>query len=107
MGQTSHLWSPQGRAVVVSPADDPRFVTVNGVPVLAEHMIEAAADAAGLTDVGPWLDMHAVATELGLTYTTVRTYRAKGKFPDPDHVFGKAPVWRPSTIRRYKEKTQS
>ena len=104
---TSHLWSPQGVAVVVEPADDPKFVTVNGVPVLAEHLIEAAADAAGITGVGPWLDMHAVAAELGLTYNTVRTYRTKKRFPDPDHVFGKAPVWKPPTIRRYKERTQS
>ena len=39
-----------------------------------------------------------VATRLGLTVSTVQTYRRDGRLPDPDGYLGRTPWWRPETI---------
>lgn len=41
-----------------------------------------------------------VAAYWGITYTTARTYRSRGRgeLPEPDKVFGRSPAWKPTTI---------
>jgi hypothetical protein len=41
-----------------------------------------------------------IADHWGVTPQTVRTYRSRkrGELPEPDKVFGRSPVWKPSTI---------
>lgn len=57
-----------------------------------------------------YLDMHAVADRLGLSYKTIRGYHTKasrrrreqdsrpGDFPAPDAIYGGSPVWEPATV---------
>lgn len=48
-------------------------------------------------------DMRDIAAYWGVTYETVRTYRARGRgeLPPHDHTFGRSPVWRPDTIIKH------
>lgn len=58
--------------------------------------------------------MHGVAELLELSYSTIRGYHGlatqrrrdgetrPGDFPEPDYVFGQAPVWKEATIRRWQ-----
>jgi hypothetical protein len=41
-----------------------------------------------------------IADHWGVTPQTIRTYRSRkrGELPEPDKVFGRSPVWKPSTI---------
>lgn len=45
-------------------------------------------------------DLADVAAHWGVTPQTIRTYRSRkrGELPEPDKVFGRSPVWKPSTI---------
>ncbi|AVH59948.1 MULTISPECIES: hypothetical protein [Streptomyces] len=59
------------------------------------------------------LDLQAIATHLGLSYETVRSYHTKaeanrragrpkvGDFPPPDNMFGRSPVWQDTTIDQW------
>jgi len=44
-----------------------------------------------------------VAAYLGVTTTTVASYRHRQQMPDPDRVIGRTPVWRPATIIEWHE----
>ncbi len=66
-------------------------------------------------DDDPFLDTAAVAQMIGVQPPSVRMYakrarirRAEGKdtaadFPIPDTMFGRTPVWRRSTIEKWRE----
>ena len=45
-----------------------------------------------------YLDMMAAADRLGVSYATVRRYRATGGFPPADVVVGQSPGWLPGTL---------
>lgn len=49
-----------------------------------------------------------IADHWGVSYNTVRTYRARGRgeLPEPDAVFGRSPAWRPATIIRFQRPGQ-
>lgn len=45
-----------------------------------------------------------VAAHLGVTYDSVRRYRARDEnFPPPDGKLGRTPWWRPDTIKAWQE----
>jgi hypothetical protein len=43
----------------------------------------------------------AVAKALGISERALDRERAAGRFPAPDAVVGKMPLWRPETVRRW------
>lgn len=45
-----------------------------------------------------WWTTSEVAAYLGLSVTTVSTYRARGQMPQPDMTIGRTHVWRPERI---------
>lgn len=53
-------------------------------------------------------DLADVAEHWGVSPQTIRTYRSRGRgeLPDPDKVFGRSPVWRPSTIINFQRPGQ-
>lgn len=49
--------------------------------------------------VNQLLDLRAAAARLGVSYATLRAYRAQDpSFPDPDVMLGQSPGWLPSTL---------
>jgi predicted DNA-binding transcriptional regulator AlpA len=44
-----------------------------------------------------------VAAALGMSRRTIERERSAGRFPPPDLKIGKAPLWRPETIRAWIE----
>ena len=44
-----------------------------------------------------------VAKALGVSRRTIERERSAGRFPPPDLHIGKAPLWRPRTIREWVE----
>ena len=44
-----------------------------------------------------------VCQALGVSRRTIERERSAGRFPPPDIHIGKAPLWRPETIRRWVE----
>jgi predicted DNA-binding transcriptional regulator AlpA len=49
------------------------------------------------------LRLDEVARSLGIGRRTLERERSAGRFPAPDLLIGKAPLWRPETIRRWVE----
>jgi hypothetical protein len=49
-----------------------------------------------------------IADHWGVTAQTIRTYRSRkrGELPEPDKVFGRSPVWKPSTILNFERPGQ-
>jgi len=49
-----------------------------------------------------------VADHWGVTPQTIRTYRSRkrGELPEPDRMFGRSPVWKPSTIIEFQRPGQ-
>jgi hypothetical protein len=49
-----------------------------------------------------------IAEHWGVTPQTIRTYRSRkrGELPEPDNVFGRSPVWKPSTILNFERPGQ-
>jgi predicted DNA-binding transcriptional regulator AlpA len=47
------------------------------------------------------LRLDEVAATLGMSRRTIERLRAGGKFPKPDVKAGKAPLWKPETIRAW------
>lgn len=45
-----------------------------------------------------------VAAALGMSRRTLERERSAGRFPRPDLHIGKAPLWRPETIREWVER---
>ena len=100
---TASLWGDvDGRSVVTlstaitTPGGSPLLLTATFV---ADDLIELIARAAGL-DAGPFLDIDAFAERVGLQPETLRSYRKKAvdRFPEPDTMFGRTPVWRVSKV---------
>ena len=44
-----------------------------------------------------------VASTLGISRRALERERSAGRFPRPDLVVGKMPLWKPQTIRRWVE----
>ncbi|WP_344802660.1 helix-turn-helix transcriptional regulator [Microlunatus ginsengisoli] len=51
-----------------------------------------------------WWTTEEVATFLGVSSSTIRSYLARGQMPEPDRRFGRLPAWRPATIRDWNER---
>lgn len=49
------------------------------------------------------VDMRGLAAMLGIGYETVRKYRRVGRLPAPDYTMGRSPVWKRSTIERWRQ----
>jgi hypothetical protein len=47
--------------------------------------------------------LNRVASELDISRRALERERAAGRFPPPDKVVGRMPLWRPETIRRWIE----
>lgn len=45
-----------------------------------------------------------IAKALGVSRRTIERERSAGRFPPPDLHIGKAPLWRPESIRRWVER---
>lgn len=59
--------------------------------------------AAAEVEYGILLDTAAVAAQLGVSRSTISTYLARGRMPEPDARYGGSPVWVPSTIALWIE----
>jgi predicted DNA-binding transcriptional regulator AlpA len=44
-----------------------------------------------------------VAAYLGVSISTVSTYKSRDQMPPPDRTFGRTPAWRPATIIEWHE----
>lgn len=42
-----------------------------------------------------------VAERAGITVGSVRQYRYRGRFPEPDGFVGRTPWWKPATVRQW------
>jgi predicted DNA-binding transcriptional regulator AlpA len=51
-----------------------------------------------------WWTTEEVATFLGVSSSTIRSYLARHQVPEPDRRFGRLPAWRPETIRDWHER---
>lgn len=49
-----------------------------------------------------------IAEHWSVKVATVRAYRSRkrGELPDPDHVYGRTPLWRPATIISFERPGQ-
>jgi hypothetical protein len=45
-----------------------------------------------------------VAASLGMSRRAIERERSAGRFPAPDLHFGKAPLWRPATVREWLDR---
>lgn len=52
---------------------------------------------------GQMMTMAQVAETVGLTVTSVRTFRKRGVFPQPDGYFGREPWWKAETVSAWQE----
>jgi excisionase family DNA binding protein len=50
----------------------------------------------------PLLTIPEVAARIGVGRTTIRAYRARGQMPAPDQQYGRTPLWRASTIDKWR-----
>ena len=62
-----------------------------------------AADAPASTAGRMALRLDELADALGVSRRTIERERSAGRFPRPDRLIGKMPVWSPATIRRWVE----
>jgi predicted DNA-binding transcriptional regulator AlpA len=51
-----------------------------------------------------WWVTSDVAAYLGVSISTVSTYKARGQMPAPDRTFGRTPAWRPASIIEWHDK---
>lgn len=54
-----------------------------------------------------YLTLTEVAERLGLSTSTLTSYRARGRMPAPDMQYGRTPLWKPETIRRWRPSTRT
>ena len=47
-----------------------------------------------------------IAEETGLAMGTLTAYHARGQMPPPDKQFGRTPLWREATIRKWRAKIE-
>ena len=49
-----------------------------------------------------------IAEYWGVKVATVRSYRSRkrGELPEPDHIYGRTPLWRPATITSFERPGQ-
>jgi predicted DNA-binding transcriptional regulator AlpA len=45
-----------------------------------------------------WLTSKEVANRVGLTPSTIKSYKYRDEMPEPDHYFNRTPVWHKDTI---------
>ena len=65
---------------------------------------EAPTSAVALDPSGRMaLRLAELAQALGISRRTLERERSAGRFPAPDLAIGKAPLWRPETIRAWIE----
>jgi predicted DNA-binding transcriptional regulator AlpA len=53
------------------------------------------------------LRLNDVAATTGLSRRSVERERASGRFPKPDRVVGRMPLWRPETIEKWIANTDN
>ncbi len=87
-----------------------------GVATLAQALTELVAILPGLrqalerqADARPRIEPMAlrideVAAALGLSRRAIERERAAGRFPKPDAIVGKMPLWKPETVRGFLER---
>lgn len=75
------------------------FAPITSTREWGHPMPEQPAPASPNPDDDYWT-LAEVAAFWGITYTTARTYRSRGRgeLPEPDKVFGRSPAWKPATI---------
>ena len=49
------------------------------------------------------LRLDEVAESIGLSRRTLERERSAGRFPPPDRIVGRMPLWTPETVRRWIE----
>lgn len=49
--------------------------------------------------------MSGCAKALGISRSTLERERSGGRFPPPDRMIGRRPLWRPTTVERYIDGT--
>jgi hypothetical protein len=54
-----------------------------------------------MSNVTVLLTRQEVADLIGVTLETIKMHRKNGTMPDPDHVYGVTPLWKPATIRAW------
>ncbi|MGW3196313.1 helix-turn-helix transcriptional regulator [Streptomyces sp. NPDC001118] len=49
-----------------------------------------------------------IAEHWGVKVATIRAYRSRkrGELPEPDHIYGRTPLWRPATIISFERPGQ-
>lgn len=50
-----------------------------------------------------WWTIQDIATYLGIEESTVRSYRAQGRLPDPLRLVGRTPIWAPTAIIEWQK----
>ena len=51
-----------------------------------------------------WLTSTDIAKMTGLKTETIYTYRKRNTLPEPDHLIGRTPVWKKTTIEEWNSK---
>lgn len=49
-----------------------------------------------------YLTISEIADKLGITRSTLTAYRTRGRMPAPDLQYGRTPLWKPETIRKWR-----
>jgi predicted GIY-YIG superfamily endonuclease len=77
----------------------PKRVPVPRPAPLARVLVDPDMDYWTITEV---------AEHWGVKVATVRAYRSRkrGELPDPDHVYGRTPLWRPVTVINFERPGQ-
>ena len=58
-------------------------------------------------NVNPMLTIGEIERALGYAKGSLTSLRAKGYFTEPDAVYGRTPLWRPSTITKWNNERKS
>ena len=107
----SHEPAPEAAGRPIEAADLPE-----GITTLAEALAELAAILPGLrqalerqADNRPRIEplayrLDELADALGVSRRAIERERAAGRFPKPDAIVGKMPLWRVETARAYLER---
>jgi len=67
-------------------------------------LIEIAVPSRIVSDLpSDWWSTADVASYLGVSESTIRSYVAREQMPKPDRRIGSVGVWRPATIRKWDE----
>lgn len=94
----------RGEALPGLPPQDPEHVDVSlsvGSPGRKPTGQARGGDGATLTPQRLTLRLDEIASMLGVSRRHVERMRSSGKFPKPDLMMGKVPLWTPETIDRW------